>query len=137
MQPQCFVDTWFLVALFDSSDEHHQRAKRIDRMVRNAYLFTHDGVLSEFLTHVADEGPRVRARAVEVVRRMLAERRVVASDRSLFLRALDLYSRRDDKQYSLVDCMSMTVMRERGVDQVLTNDHHFRQEGFALLNDAP
>jgi predicted nucleic acid-binding protein len=31
----------------------------------------------------------------------------------------------------------MTLMRERGITHVLTNDHHFRQEGFTVLSDAP
>jgi uncharacterized protein len=40
-----------------------------------------------------------------------------------------------DKAYSLVDCMSMSLMRERGITHILTNDHHFRQEGFTLVNE--
>jgi predicted nucleic acid-binding protein len=51
-------------------------------------------------------------------------------------RALYLYSLRVDKAYSLVDCMSMVVMQDRGITHVLTNDHHFRQEGFTVLSDA-
>ena len=51
------------------------------------------------------------------------------------MRALDLYSQRPDKEYSLVDCMSMVLMRERGITHVLTNDHHFRQEGFTVVNE--
>ena len=53
----------------------------------------------------------------------------------LFAAALALYSQRLDKEYSLVDCMSMTLMRERGITHVLTNDHHFRQEGFTVVNE--
>ena len=55
--------------------------------------------------------------------------------RELFERALSLYERRPDKEYSLVDCMSMTLMRERGITHVLTNDHHFRQEGFTVVSE--
>ncbi|HUP59095.1 MAG TPA: hypothetical protein VNA69_01610 [Thermoanaerobaculia bacterium] len=33
--------------------------------------------------------------------------------------------------------MSMVVMQERKIQHVLTNDHHFRQEGFNVLSDAP
>jgi len=28
-------------------------------------------------------------------------------------------------------------MKDRGITHVLTNDHHFRQEGFTVLSDAP
>jgi uncharacterized protein len=130
-----FVDTWFLVALFDAADSDHRRAARINRSIGNAYLVTHDGVLSEFLGFISDEGERVRARGIRVVRDLLRERVVVPQDRALFLRALQRYEDRGDKEYSLVDCMSMIVMEERGIRHVLTNDHHFTQAGFIIVNE--
>jgi predicted nucleic acid-binding protein len=44
-----------------------------------------------------------------------------------------LYADREDKGYSMTDCLSMTAMRERGIFEVLTHDAHFAQEGFTLL----
>jgi predicted nucleic acid-binding protein len=44
-----------------------------------------------------------------------------------------LYEARPDKRYSLTDCRSMVALRALGISEVLTNDHHFTQEGFALL----
>lgn len=38
------------------------------------------------------------------------------------------------RTYSLVDCISMVVMEERGIQHVLTNDHHFTQAGFTVVN---
>lgn len=130
-----FVDTWFLVALFDAADSDHHRAVRINRALGNAPLVTHDGVLTEFLAFICDEGERVRHRGVRVVRDALRERTVVPQDRALFLRAVQLYEDRHDKEYSLTDCMSMIVMRDRGITHVLTNDHHFTQEGFTIVNE--
>jgi predicted nucleic acid-binding protein len=46
---------------------------------------------------------------------------------------LDRYERRPDKSYSLTDCISMVVMEEEGINEVLSNDHHFEQEGFTIL----
>jgi predicted nucleic acid-binding protein len=46
---------------------------------------------------------------------------------------LNLFEDRPDKGYSLTDCMSMQVMRRDGLTEVLTNDHHFSQEGFRIL----
>jgi predicted nucleic acid-binding protein len=37
------------------------------------------------------------------------------------------------KEYSLTDCISMKAMRSESVSDVLTNDHHFEQEGFNIL----
>lgn len=38
-----------------------------------------------------------------------------------------------DKGYSLTDCISMQTMRREGLNDVLTNDRHFEQEGFHAL----
>ena len=50
-----------------------------------------------------------------------------------FLEGLALYESRLDKAYSLTDCISMQVMRREGLTDVLTNDHHFTQEGFHII----
>ena len=46
---------------------------------------------------------------------------------------LELYEHREDKEYSLTDCISMFAMREHKITRALTNDHHFAQEGFEVL----
>jgi len=47
--------------------------------------------------------------------------------------ALALYEAPPDKGYSLTDWRSMNALRALGVSEVLTNDHHFSQEGFTIL----
>jgi predicted nucleic acid-binding protein len=49
------------------------------------------------------------------------------------LRSMDLYRARLDKQYSVADCCSMLICRDRGITDVLTHDHDFAQEGFTIL----
>lgn len=39
----------------------------------------------------------------------------------------------DEVQYSLTDCRFMQVMRHEGLTDVLTNDHHFAQEGLHIV----
>jgi len=51
----------------------------------------------------------------------------------MLLAGLDLHFDRPDKNYSLTDCISMQMMRELGVFEILTHDHHFAQEGFVAL----
>jgi predicted nucleic acid-binding protein len=77
----------------------------------------------------------MRARAFRTVRDILDSQniKVVAQSRDSFLRALDRFSRRLDKEYSLTDCSSMNAMDAEGIKDVLTNDHHFAQEGFNVL----
>jgi predicted nucleic acid-binding protein len=62
---------------------------------------------------------------------------VLPQSRADFDAALALYEARLDKSYSLTDCRSMVALRALGVSEVLTNDHHFTQEGFTILFPTP
>ncbi|HVE73257.1 MAG TPA: PIN domain-containing protein [Thermoanaerobaculia bacterium] len=126
------ADTWFFIALTNRFDGHHAVARAMAN--RRYRIVTHDAVLTEVLSSASAAGSHIRQRAVESVRRALREFVVEHVSRELFLLALDLYESRRDKEYSLVDCMSMVVMKQRGITDVLTNDHHFRQEGFTVVN---
>ena len=100
----------------------------------NAHLVTHDAVLSEVLAYFSGYGAGSRTEAVGIVRRVLYEFEVIPGSRALFAAGLDRYAARPDKEYSHVDCMSMVLMENRGIHHVLTNDHHFAQAGFTLVN---
>jgi Predicted nucleic acid-binding protein, contains PIN domain len=130
-----FADAWYFIARIDRSDQHHAKALHLARRLVGSHLLTHEYVLGELLTYFSGEGALARTRAVETVRATRRSYEVVESSPLLFDYALDRYSRRRDKEYSFVDCMSMEVMERRGIQHVLTNDHHFRQEGFTVVNE--
>jgi uncharacterized protein len=52
---------------------------------------------------------------------------------SLYRKAIDLLMIRQDKSYSLCDSISFVLMRERSINEALTTDRHFEQEGFIRL----
>jgi len=87
------------------------------------------------MASLAAGGPMVREKAAATVRTILANPnvKVIAQSRDTFLHAVDLYSKRADKGYSLIDCSSMNAMDAEGIRDVLTNDHHFEQEGYNVL----
>jgi uncharacterized protein len=59
-------------------------------------------------------------------------------DEHLHHAAMDLLLARQDKAYSLCDAVSFVLMRQRRIQEALTTDHHFEQEGFrCLLGKAP
>ena len=101
----------------------------------NCRLFTTEAVLSEFLNSLADKGPFVRAAAVEMVETIMKNSQVtvIPQSRRTFSRSLAFYKARPDKGYSLTDCGSMLLMRERRLSEALTTDRHFEQEGFIAL----
>jgi hypothetical protein len=57
----------------------------------------------------------------------------VPASRELFDSGWALYQDRPDKDWSLTDCISFVAMRERGIIEALTGDHHFEQAGFRAL----
>lgn len=55
-------------------------------------------------------------------------------DLPLLRAGLPLYAQRLDKHWSLTDCISLVVMRERGLTRALAYDHHFELAGFDPLS---
>jgi uncharacterized protein len=130
-----FADTQYWIALASPSDHLHEKAKTASASLGNVILITTDEVMVEFLNYFAKYGPGSRNAAVKMVRAILSDPnvQVIPQTRSSFSAGLDLYEQRNDKDYSLTDCISLNVMKERGVTEVLTQDHHFSQEGMILL----
>jgi uncharacterized protein len=58
---------------------------------------------------------------------------VIPFDAGLMERGLALFAEREDKDWSLTDCVSFIVMQDRGITDVLTVDRHFEQAGFIAL----
>jgi len=58
---------------------------------------------------------------------------IIWVDEVLHRQALALIPARQDKTYSLCDAGSFVLMRERGIQEALTTDKHFEQEGFVRL----
>ncbi len=58
---------------------------------------------------------------------------IIQPNSRYFDAGLELYSKRSDKAWSLVDCMSFLTMEQHGIPEALTGDHHFKQAGFNAL----
>ena len=91
--------------------------------------------LSEVLTYFCACGRQVRQTVAAFIRQILTDPAITVHPQSSqsFLSGLALYEARPDKEYSLTDCISMLVLRQEAITEVLTNDDHFKQEGFTIL----
>jgi uncharacterized protein len=58
---------------------------------------------------------------------------VIHVDLALDGEAWKLLRSRQDKEWSLVDCVSFVLMQRRASIEALTTDHHFEQAGFVRL----
>lgn len=130
-----FADTVYWIAKARPDDQWRTTAIEARQRLGRVELVTTDEVLTEFLAALSNGGPQVRSAAVRTVRAILSGSnvRVIPQSRLSFARALDRYEARSDKGYSLQDCGSMNVMQAESITQILTNDHHFEQEGFTVL----
>ncbi len=130
-----FADSNYWIAVVRPKDQLSGAASHAHKNLGDAILVTTDEVLIEFLTALSRGGPSLRRTAVKMVRAILgnANVRVVQQTREGFLKGVTRYESREDKEYSLTDCISMNVMESQALTEVLTNDHHFEQEGFEVL----
>jgi predicted nucleic acid-binding protein len=131
-----FADTFYWIALLHRRDQWYARVTAFSQTLTDAdSLVTTDAVLLEFLAAMSAAGTSLRHEAATRVDDMFEDPsvRVIEMTRALFVEGLALYKARPDKEYSLTDCISMEVMRRERLTDVLTNDHHFTQEGFRIL----
>jgi uncharacterized protein len=133
-----FLDTSYLVASIDPKDDQHERAKFVSEKLGKFIPVTSEMVLAEFLNYFSAQGKSFRKMSIEVTDLLRSDPSVeiVPQTSEQFEKARQYYRERLDKGYSLTDCASMLIMKEKDIQDVLTHDRHFKQEGFyALLRD--
>ena len=59
--------------------------------------------------------------------------KIIPLTEELYQQAFQLFRKRSDKEWGLVDCISLIVMQNRGISEALTTDQHFEQAGFQTL----
>jgi uncharacterized protein len=130
-----FADTFYWAVLANPRDQWHQPVLQARARLGAIQIVTTEEVLTEFLTAMSGGGRHLRRTAALLAHTILTDpnARVLPQTHFSFLRGLDLYERRADKAYSLVDCISLNSMRVEDITEILTNDHHFTQEGFTIL----
>lgn len=129
-----FADTFYWVALTDPDDALYEQASRMEGQFAATPVVTTDEVLSEFLTFFSGN-LWMRRRAAATIHELARDPNIhiLAQSRESFQAGFDLYVARPDKHYSLTDCIAMSTMKREGITDILTNDHHFTQEGFRVL----
>jgi predicted nucleic acid-binding protein len=132
-----YLDTAYHVALIDTRDALRDAALTIGELLRRegVRFVTSEAVLIEFLTYLSAHGEWIRDAAVRYVEELRSDPLVtiIPQTPALFDASFDLYRRRRDKTFSMVDCIGMVICRQQNITDVLTADNDFAQEGFTLL----
>jgi hypothetical protein len=127
-----FADSFVFLAMLNRQDRRHTAAVEALYASRDALVTT-----AWVLTELADGLCAANSRAVFVTleRRLREDARVtiVVPSERLYEAGLELYRQRSAKDWSLTDCISFVVMRERGIVEALTGDRHFEQAGFVAV----
>lgn len=127
-----FADTSFFLASLNPDDQLHERAISVSREVTALRLTT-----GFVLLEVGNALSRavLRSRFVEFYTwlRQHPRVRIVPVSEELFHRGYELYATREDKDWSLTDCISFIVMRDEELQAALTHDQHFEQAGYKAL----
>lgn len=127
-----YADTSFFIALLNASDAMHAEALGFSQVFQGK-LVTSEYILIE-LGNFLSRLPARRLFAGFVAHIRVQPGHVVVECTSEILQeGIDLYARRCDKEWSLVDCISFAIMRRLGLRAVLTADHHFEQAGFEIV----
>ena len=126
------VDTGFLLALVQPSDSLHSRAIAWAKKLSEPLLIT-EYVFCETINNLSKRPDRPKANTLAGFILKNSGYTFVAASPELLNAGLQLHRGRPDKEWSLTDCISFHVMRERGISRALAYDGHFEQAGFEPL----
>ncbi len=134
MHRKIFVDTSYILALVNTSDEFHPKAKILKNLTAQTNLFiTTEAILLE-IGNVLSK-PILRQRCSAIIKGFYETEniKVVPVTTALIKEGLEFFDKRHDKEWGLVDCISFIVMKIYGVKHALAADDHFVQAGFKAL----
>ncbi len=127
-----FADSYYFFAIVNPKDAGHRKAMAFSEGY-DVNIITTDWVLTELADGLSRSSRRgtfslileeLRADPLDII---------VPASQTLFDKGVELYNGYQDKDWSLTDCISFVVMREHGLTEALTGDHHFAQAGFKAL----
>jgi hypothetical protein len=129
---KAFLDTGFVIALINERDQYHQQALDLADIYEQYLLVITDAVFLEIANALARNH---KQEAIQVIEELTSSENVevVRLTPELFQRAFDLYKKRQDKSWGLVDCFSFIIMQDKNIHFALSFDQHSIQAGFQLL----
>lgn len=125
-----FLDTSYIIALFNPTDKYHQSAKELfEGLFGYEEIWITDAILFEIGDGLFKSRRDV---VVDFIRSCYSTKQihVVETNQALLSNALDRFTSYPDKDWSLTDCLSFEVMAENGIFFAYSSDHHFEQAGF-------
>jgi predicted nucleic acid-binding protein len=129
------LDTSYLLAVQLEDDQQHAVAQAHWRRLISDVppLVTTSMIFGEVATYLSSR--HLHATAVEVGEDLLSnpDIELVWVNEALLREGWSFFRRHSDKTYSLTDCVSFVLMKQRRITTALAFDKHFAQAGFMML----
>jgi len=134
---ELFCDTSGWGHLVDSTHAYHTLATSLYRAAReqNRKIITTNYIITELVALFTSPLRVPRLTTIGFVESLQTSPLIdiVHIDPTMHRQAWELLAGRQDKDWSLGDCASFAVMRERNITDALTTDRNFEQAGFIRL----
>jgi len=132
-----FIDTSGWAYYLDRLDPLHTKVVTIVQgaVLRRRHLATTNYILTELVALLSSRFHLPRKEVIKAMNALKSDAAVeiVHIDASMDNQAWQLLEARVDKEWSLVDASSFVLMKQFGITEALTTDHHFTQAGFIKL----
>jgi len=130
-----FLDTSYLIALINTNDRWHKLVDYWQEEVikNNILLITTEYILVELADGLSVLKFRYKAAQMVSLLKNIKDVNIIPASTILFDAGLALFKNRLDKEWSLTDCISMIVIHDYSIKDILSTDRHFVQAGYQVL----
>ena len=130
-----FVDTSALIALGNTRDQFHQQAQEIFKelvLAKNRFITTNAIIFELTNAFSSVQYKSIAIKLIDMINNSKGWSIITIED-DLMTKGVNRFRKMLDKDWSLVDCISMIISEEIGINRIFSNDHHFEQAGFVIL----
>ena len=135
MKEKYFIDTSFIIALSSKKDNLHQKALDLAKLIKSnrISLITSEFIILELGNSFLKMS--LKNKGIILINSLYDDKsiEIVKLSDKYYKLGLSLFCRMLDKNWSLTDCISIEILKEFNIKNVLTADNHFNQAGFNTL----
>lgn len=131
MIKKLLVDADAFVALNTIEDSSHAKAIELSSLVdeQAILLFTSDPAFGEAVTIISQKVGLNKA--IEFAEEILASPiEIIEVDAKLRREALEIFKKQKSKNSRFTDCVNMAIMKEKGLDTILSFDRQYKVNKF-------
>jgi len=132
-----FLDTNFFINFYVETNENHERAKEIMKLIKNKEKIISKLVIMEVIT-VLNYRLKQESKLISNVYKELNEDYKVLIDNDFYDKGFNILIKElneNNDKIPLFDCVYMALMREMGIKKIVSFDEHFdNKEGIIRIH---